>query len=62
LGAKIAGVEGLKSPFYSKLNNMVNLAPLILSDFMAPKLALKVIYHFPQSSQIGMAMGTGMDK
>jgi hypothetical protein len=41
---------------------MVNLAPLILSDFMAPKLALKVIYHFPQSSQIGMAMGTGMDK
>jgi hypothetical protein len=36
-----SGLEGLKSPLYSKLNKESILAPPIPSGFWSPKLALK---------------------
>jgi hypothetical protein len=37
------GLEGRKSPSYSKLNKKGILAPTILSGFMTSKLALMVL-------------------
>jgi hypothetical protein len=46
---KPEGLEGLNSPSYSILNNKGNLAPPILSGFIAPKLAL--IEEFPAGNR-----------
>jgi hypothetical protein len=41
------GLEGLKSPPYSKLNKEGILSPPIPSDFMAPKLAPNMSDEYP---------------
>jgi hypothetical protein len=56
------GLKRLNSPSYSKLNKNENVAPRILSGFMAPKLVLNESLLFSLSKTIFLVHGPIMFK